>query len=36
MGMGLMGQLAAALPDGVINFAQSLSDSAHDKARLPE
>ncbi len=36
MGMGLMGQLAAALPDGVINFAQLLSSSTHDKARLPE
>jgi hypothetical protein len=36
MGMGLMGQLAAALPDGVINFAQLLSSSTHDKTRLPE
>ena len=35
MGMGLMGQLAAALPDGVINFAQFLSSSTHDKTRLP-
>jgi rhamnogalacturonyl hydrolase YesR len=36
MGMGLMGQLAAALPDGAINFAQLLSSSTHDKTRLPE
>jgi len=35
MGMGLMGQLAAALPDGAINFPQILSSSAHDKTLRP-
>ena len=35
MGMGLMGQLAAALPERLINFPQVLSSSAHDKTLLP-
>ena len=35
MGMGLMGQLAAALPVAEINSRQILSSSAHDNRALP-